>query len=63
MKPLDEPPLEMEPVRNALGLWTVSWTCQTCGETGETGPRDTQGRAYFAAIIIEGNHGEGRCTR
>lgn len=52
----------MRAERNPLGLWQVQWTCGTCKEAGTTEPRETQGRAYYAAILIEGNHGEGRCT-
>lgn len=63
MKPLDEPPLHMEIEHGPLGTWEVHWGCPVCGGAGVTSRRDTQARAWSQAIIIESNHGEGRCDR
>lgn len=63
MMPLDKPPLDMEIEHGPLGTWEVHWACSTCTETGVTERRDTQAKAWTQAIMIESNHGDGRCNR
>ena len=62
MKPLDEPPLETEEFP-LDGGWAIAWKCRACEDHGVTVTRSTPGRAHLAVVIIEANHGEGRCTR
>lgn len=63
MKPLDEPPLNMRVEYGPLGTWQIYWDCPTCGESGATEPQATQPASWLQAIIVESNHGEGRCDR
>lgn len=56
------PTTDMQMELLADDMSVVHWKCSACGESGTTAPRRAGLRAWSAAVIIEGNHGTGRCV-
>ncbi len=62
MIPLEPIPMELRRVDAGGNVgYVIDWDCPTCGEAGSTTPRPSEFLAYYQGVIVESNHGDGRC--